>query len=130
MKHLFSIAIVTLILFSCTQKLSEDEYYTKAKNAYASLKYDEAVVNFKGLIENYPNTSRHAEALFMLGFIHANDLKAFDSAKKYYTEFVTKYPNHELADDARYEIETLGKDINELPIFKNATTDSVSTKVN
>ena len=30
-----------------------------------------------------------------------------------------KYPEHELVSSAKYELETLGKDINELDIFKN-----------
>jgi len=126
MKYLLSLTAFALILFACSSKLSEQEYYSKAKEAYSAQKFDEAIINFKSLVEHYPGSEHHSEALFMLGFINANDLKKFDDAKKYYTEFVTKYPEHELADDAQYEIETLGKDINELPIFQNADADSAT----
>ena len=54
----------------------------------------------------------------MLGFIYANSLENLEEAKKYYSLFIEKYPNHDLADDAQYELNNLGKDINELPFFK------------
>ncbi|KAA3617824.1 MAG: outer membrane protein assembly factor BamD [Calditrichaeota bacterium] len=125
MKYLLSLTALALIIFACSSKLTEQEYYNKAKEAYSAQKFDIAVNNFKAIAENYQQGKHHSESLFMLGFIYANDLKNLDEAKKYYTEFVTKYPKHDLADDAKYEIETLGKDINELPIFQNATADSV-----
>ncbi len=125
MKYLFSIVSISLILFACSQKLSEKEYYSQAEKAYSEQNFEEAVKNYKGLVENYPNSENNSKALFMIGFILANDLKQYDEAKKYYVEFTTKYPEHELADDALYEIETLGKDINELPMFKNIGKDSL-----
>jgi hypothetical protein len=51
--------------------------------------------------------------------VNANSLENLEEAKKYYTLFVEKYPDHELADDAQYELNTLGQDINDLPIFKD-----------
>jgi outer membrane protein assembly factor BamD (BamD/ComL family) len=123
MKYLSALLLVFFIA-ACSTKLSEEEYYSKAQEMYAGQKFDLAIENFKGIAENYPQGKHHAEALFMLGFINANDIKNLDEAKKYYTEFVQKYPNHDLADDAQYELDNLGKDINDLPIFKDAAVDS------
>lgn len=117
--------IMTLALFSCSKTLNEQEYYTAARDAYTKENFELAIQNFKAITEHYPQGERAAEAAFMLGFINANDLKKLDEAKKYYTEFIEKYPDHELADDAQYELETLGKDINELPIFKQLNSDSL-----
>lgn len=119
-------ALLLLLLFAaCSTKLSEEEYYSKAQENYATQKFELAVENFKGIVDNYAQGKHHAEALFMLGFINANDVKNLDEAKKYYSLFVEKYPDHDLADDAQYELENLGKDINDLPIFKDAQSDSV-----
>jgi len=123
MKYLSALLVVFFIA-ACSTKLSEEEYYSKAQEMYAGQKFELAIDNFKGIAENYPQGKHHAEALFMLGFINANDIKNLDEAKKYYTEFVEKYPNHDLADDAQYELDNLGKDINDLPIFKDAAADS------
>jgi TolA-binding protein len=119
-----------ILVFACSGKLTEQEYYTKAKEAYTVMKFDVAIHNFKELVQYYPDGEHSAEAMFMLGFIYANDLKQFDLAKEYYGQFVKKYPNHDLADDAKYELETLGKDINDLPMFKNLSSDSLSENKN
>ena len=58
--------------------------------------------------------------------INANDLKNFEEAGKFYKKFIDKYPDHDLADDAQYELNNLGKDINELPMFQNIAQDSVA----
>lgn len=123
MKYLTALLLVFFIA-ACSTKLSEEEYYSKAQEMYAGQKFDLAIENFKAIAANYPQGKHHAEALFMLGFINANDIKNLAEAKKYYSEFVQKYPNHDLADDAQYELDNLGKDINDLPIFKDAAADS------
>ena len=114
-----------LVVFSCSKTLSEEEYYNAAKDAYTKENFKLAIDNFKNIVSHYPQGKRAAEASFMLGFINANDIKDYDAAKKYYEDFIKKYPKHELADDAQYELETLGKDINDLPIFKKMNGDSL-----
>ncbi len=118
--------LLLLSLFSCTNKVSEEDYYKAAKEAYTKENFSLAVQDFEKLVKNYPDGQRAAEASFMLGFINANDLKNLDAAKKYYTEFIKKYPKHELADDAQYELDNLGKDLNDLPIFKKSNSDSLT----
>lgn len=120
------IGMLTLIvLFSCSKTLTEEEYYTAAKEAYTKEKFELAIDNFKNIIGHYPKGNRAAEASFMLGFINANDVKNLEEAKKYYERFIAEYPEHELADDAQYELQTLGKDINELPIFQQLNADTL-----
>lgn len=113
---LFFLSIVFLI--SCSSKKSEDEYYKLAYDQYNDGKYEESITNFKSVVEYYPDGENAAKSLFMIGFICANHTNEFDKAKDYYTKFLEKYPEHELASSAKYEIDTLGKDINELDIFK------------
>ena len=120
--------LTLLILFACSKTLTEEEYYEAAKEAYTKEKFEPAVANFKNIIQHYPQGKRAAEASFMLGFINANDIKNLDEAKKYYEAFIAKFPDHELADDAQYELQTLGKDINDLPIFKQLNADTLEQK--
>ncbi len=121
-----SVFVLSLLALSCSSKLSEEEYYEKAKEAYSKEQYNKAMDYFKKILEYYPQGKRAAESLFMLGFINANDLKNYDEAKKYYQQFVDKYPDHELADDAQYEIKTMGKDLDELPFLQDLGADSAS----
>jgi len=120
--------LISALFLSCSSKLSEEEYYNKAREAYGKEQYKEALKNFKLLVDNYPDGKKSAEASFMLGFINANDLKDYKEAEKYYKQFIKKYPDHELADDAQYELKNLGKDINELPIFQSIAADTTAKK--
>lgn len=119
----FSIFLVTIIaislLISCSETKSEEEYFQLANEQYGQEAYADAIENFKIILEKYPEGKTTAKATFMLGFVNANSLENLEEAKKYYTLFVEKYPDHELADDAQYELNTLGQDINDLPIFKD-----------
>ncbi|MGD9898582.1 MAG: outer membrane protein assembly factor BamD [Calditrichaceae bacterium] len=124
MKLTAVLLLITGITFSCSSIKPEEEYYKSATDAYAKEDFSGAAENFKKLVENYPTGKKYAESLFMLGFINANNLENFKDAEKYYNEFIKKFPEHDLADDARYELDMLGKDINNLPMFQNLDTDT------
>jgi TolA-binding protein len=48
------------------------------------------------------------QTLFMIGFIQANELKNIEAAKVAYTKFLKLYPDSEMAESAKAEIENLG----------------------
>lgn len=121
--------IIPVILFiSCTDKKTEDEYFKLAYEQYNQEKYQESIDNFKKIIEYYPDGENAPKAIFMIGFINANNTENFEEAKQYYTLFIETYPDHDLSDDAKYELNTLGQDINDLPIFDNADSSDVQAK--
>jgi outer membrane protein assembly factor BamD (BamD/ComL family) len=111
--------LALFFVLSCSEKKSEQDYYQLANSQYGQEAYADAIENFKIILEKYPEGETAAQSTFMLGFIYANSLENLEEAKKYYTLFIEKYPNHDLADDAQYELNNLGKDINDLPIFKD-----------
>lgn len=117
--------MVLLLIISCEKKLSEMEYYQAATEAFNKQDFEKSIDNFKKIIKHYPESQRASDALFMLGYINANHTNDLDAAEKYYKKFIEKYPDSELADDAQYELDHLGKDINELPIFKDSPEDSL-----
>ena len=110
--------IFLLLIAACTDIKSEKEYFDLGYEKYNNEEYDEALTNFKNILKNYPESELASKATFMVGFINANHLNNLEEAKKYYEMFIKKYPNHELVDSAKYELETLGKNIEDLPIFK------------
>ncbi len=126
---LISIIAITLLI-SCSETKSEEEYFRLANEQYGQEGYADAIENFKIILEKYPEGKTTANATFMLGFVNANSLENLEEAKKYYTLFVEKYPDHELADDAQYELNTLGQDINDLPIFKDIESGEQVSKEN
>ena len=121
---IFLIMMISLaILTGCSEEKTEEDYFTLANEQYSQEAYADAIENFKIILEKFPEGTTTAKATFMLGFINANNLKNLEEAKKYYTLFIEKYPGHDLADDAQYELNTLGQDVNELPIFKDMQSD-------
>ncbi|OGB62900.1 MAG: hypothetical protein A2Y94_04685 [Caldithrix sp. RBG_13_44_9] len=129
-KGSISLLLVMVILFAwigCSKKLGEKEYFDMAYQQMGKEQWSEAEKYFQKILDEYPTGMYSSKALFMVGFVNANYLKNYEKARKYYSEFLEKYPNHDLADDAKYELENLGKDINELPFLKNesAGEDSV-----
>lgn len=71
--------------------------------------YRKAESIFKNLFEKYPDSKQAPTALFMAGFIEANNLHQFDKATHTYRVFLEKYPDHELAESAKQELSTMGK---------------------
>jgi outer membrane protein assembly factor BamD (BamD/ComL family) len=118
-KHLLCVILAFWFIYACSEKKSETEYYQTASDLYSDEAWEEAVGAYSKLLETYPNGEHTSNALFMIGFIHANYTKKFEEAEKYYNEFIEKYPDDGMVSSAKYELENLGKDINELPIFKD-----------
>ncbi len=119
-------AMLIMILVACSGEDENIDYYQTAYTQYNEEKYEEAIKNFRKVVEKNQQTEESKKALFMLGFINANHTNDLDQAKKYYQQFLQQYPDHELAASAKYELDNLGKDINELSIFKE--TEQKETK--
>jgi len=42
-----------------------------------------------------------------------------EKASSYYNLFLEKFPDHELTPSVQFEIDNLGRDINEIPVLKH-----------
>lgn len=79
------------------------------KNVKHMESLNKAVDSYKKIYENYPNSKLAESSLFMSAFILANEIRNFPLAEKTYKLYLEKYPNGELADDAKMELQNLGK---------------------
>ena len=113
-----------VLVIGCGKKMGEKEYFDMAYQFMGEEQWSESEKYFQKILDEYPHGEFSSKALFMVGFVNANYLKNYDKAKQYYTDFLQKYPNHDLADDAKYELENLGKDINDLPFLKGEGTEA------
>ena len=76
--------------------------------------FHSAIAEYRKLTEIFQNDKQAPTAMFLIGFVYNNDLHNIDSAKIAYEAFLAKYPSDELAESAKMEIATLGKDPSEL----------------
>lgn len=90
--------------------ITGEEQYVNAKKDFANKNYSKAVENFEILVKKFPYSKHNSEALFLLGFINYYELNNKVIAKKYYEEFLEKYPDHPLVDDVKYELEQINKE--------------------
>ncbi len=67
-----------------------------------------AIAAYKEYQEKYPKAEKAPQTLFMVGFIQANELGKLDEAKATYTKFLELYPESEMAESAKTEIENMG----------------------
>lgn len=82
-------------------------YLFKAGELYvATGDYKSAMENFNR-VQRYPNFRKVAVALFLQGFVAENHMHDTVLAKNYYEKFIGKYPNHELADDAKMMLQQI-----------------------
>ena len=84
--------------------------------------FDTAINQYRKVIENFVGSGQEAHAQFMIGYIYANILKDTDSARKEYQYFLEQYPKHDLSPSVRFELDFLGKDINDIPALKHITS--------
>ena len=84
--------------------------------------FDKALDEYRKVLNKYIGSKEEALAQFMIGYIYANVIKDFDLAKKEYQIFLDKFPKHELHPSVKFEIDYLGKDINEIPALKHITS--------
>ncbi len=85
-------------------------YLLKAADLCMSTKdYTTAVKLYENVYTKYSEYEKAPQALFLQAMTYCDFLKNESLGKIKYQEFINKYPNHELSDDAKKSIEFIGK---------------------
>ncbi|HHZ64691.1 MAG TPA: hypothetical protein EYN38_10745 [Flavobacteriales bacterium] len=91
------------------------EYLFKAAEVSMGMESSEsALACYKQVYTDYPDYAKASTALFLEGFVYETQTANLVMAQKCYNEFMDKYPNHTLADDAKFSVENLGKSDEEI----------------
>ena len=84
---------------------------------------DKSIEAYRRLIADYPESIHVAKAYFMIGYNYANEVGDLEKAREAYNIFLEKYPDHDLATSVTWELENLGKDINEIEFLDSDTLE-------
>lgn len=104
------------------------EYLFKAGDVSSGINaYQNALEFFHIVSEKYPQSSHAGQALFLQGFINENSLGDTVSARKYYEEFIKRFPENEMKESAEFSLQHLGKSAEDIVKEVNAQEDSVLT---
>ena len=82
-----------------------------------------AIQEYRKVIENHNGSEQEPHALFMIGYIYANIMNDKKSARIEYKDFLNRFPNHEIAPSIEFELDFLGKSIENIPALKHITSD-------
>ncbi|MDP4266227.1 MAG: tetratricopeptide repeat protein [Bacteroidota bacterium] len=91
-----------------------DMLFKASEVAMNSGQGDLSVSIIEKLEKKYPENPKVATAMFLKGYVYENILKDTKKARLAYTEFIHKYPNHQLVNDAKACINNLGKSDEEI----------------
>ncbi len=84
---------------------SEEELFTLAQETEDPLT---RLNYYSELVFNYPDGEHAAEAQFMIGFIHAEELSNYEAARNAFTRMKTLYPDSALVPSADWMLEHMG----------------------
>ena len=94
------------------QYLIGDIYMNDQRN------FDLAIDSYRKIINDFPGSKQEPHAQFMI----ANVLDDSENARVEYNSFLQKYPDHELTPSVKFELDFIGKDINDIPQLKHITS--------
>ncbi len=93
---------------------SADWLFEAAETARTIRAFSKALELYAWISDAFPESEKAAQALFLQGFTLDSDLKRFDEAGAFYIQFLERYPENIFAKDARFLLENLGKDEEEI----------------
>ena len=103
-----------------SESLVKDAFF----QAHQLGEFERAIKTNKRLKRTFTDSKYIKQSSFMIGYIYANDIKDYDKEKEIYQEFMEKYPDHELVSSVKWELENLGKDINEIDFITEEKPDT------
>ncbi len=74
------------------------------------------IAAFQQIIDKFPQDKYAPQAMFMIGFVYAEELKDYTMADRSFNDVITKYPDTEMAQTARWMLDNLEKP---LPKFED-----------
>jgi len=88
--------------------------FKAASLAMSSGQYQRALGFYDNIYTKYPTFNQAPDCIFVEGFIYDSFLKDTAKAHAKYQEVITKFPNNNLAEQAKAAISALGKSDDEL----------------
>jgi peptidyl-prolyl cis-trans isomerase C len=99
---------------------SAKDLLDKAESAPTSM---DKVKYYERFLSLYPNDPNAHKALFMIGFIAAEELKDYDKAKDSFHRLINTYPNSEFVNSAKWMLDNMGKEDAGVPPMPEEGTD-------
>ncbi|MCF7859313.1 MAG: tetratricopeptide repeat protein [Candidatus Cloacimonetes bacterium] len=90
--------------------LSAEEYFNKAEAAQKRNRFNDAIFYYDEIIKYHKNSEDDHKALFMKGFLYAEELNNKEKAIEIFEKFLVQFPGSDLTESAEYMLSTLKND--------------------
>ncbi|MDX1666877.1 MAG: tetratricopeptide repeat protein [Saprospiraceae bacterium] len=91
-----------------------DWLYKAAETSRSLRNYERGLQLYEWVFSEYPYHDRAAQALFLYAFTLDNDMERYQEAEVAYNRFLEQYPDSDFADDAKFLLDNIGKDEEEI----------------
>ncbi|MBN1971322.1 MAG: tetratricopeptide repeat protein [Candidatus Delongbacteria bacterium] len=98
---------------------SAEELYAEGQSYAAEKLYFHALDTYQKFLEKYPESPKVPNIKFLIAFTYNNHIMDHDKAKELYEKFISEYPGHDLEQSAKFELNTIGKDLNDIEEFRS-----------
>ncbi len=88
-------------------KLTAEEYFNKAEAAQKRRSFNDAIFYYDEVIKYHKNDKDDYKAMFMKGFLYAEELKDKEKAIEIFEKFLELYPEGDLKESATYMLSSL-----------------------
>ncbi|MBU0509576.1 tetratricopeptide repeat protein [bacterium] len=123
------VLVILAVAVGCKTGPSQAELFDRAKKAQEESNFAGAVEAYQEIVKRFPSSPEAPQCQFMIGYLYANHLNNMDMAGQAYQKFIRDYPEHDLVKDAQWELDHLGKDVNEIEELNQILTrDSAEAK--
>jgi len=93
-----------------------EELWNLAQNSTDS---HQRVRYYEQIVDKFPDNKYAPEALFMMGFVYAEELKSAPDADRAFNRVINEYPNAEVAKTAEWMLQNLDKPLPEFEDLKD-----------
>lgn len=102
-------------------RLTAEEYFNKAEAAQKRRRFNDAIFYYDEVMKYHKNNKDDYKAMFMKGFLFAEELKDTEKAIEIFEEFLELYPEGDLSESAQYMLSSLknNEDMIELIEFED-----------
>ncbi len=105
-------------------QMSYRDFMLAAQYAINRMRFKDALSAYEQAIDRFPQNPQVYKAMFLAGFVCSEYLKDFDKARMFYKAVVEKFPNCDLADDAQWMLENMGKPPEEMTFIAPDTSSA------
>ena len=122
-----AVLAVAILVVGCKKGPTQEQLFDEAKKYQEQSNFSAAIDSYQEIVKRFPRSPQAPQCQFMIGYLYANHMKNMDMAKNAYATFIRNYPEHELVKDAQWELDHLGKDVNEIEELNKVLTSRADT---